>query len=233
MIKRILVKDNLFLEISNNRKKYVKSNKFFWENPKIDHLDLQYGKKELKKKEIHKELKFLLKESTILFKNYNIKVILMHGSLIGWHFNKKILNWDDDIDLSISDYKSIKNFLKLDRYETKDFIIKINPNYKNRSPKDTANKIDARIISKRNGVFIDITFLSNSENNMVNCKSPHYYNKHVIFPLKKDIFENCEIYIPNNYQKCLIQEYGLNVFNYNYKEWVFKNGNWVNIFNNN
>ena len=155
----------------------------------------------------------------------------MHGSLIGWHFNKKILNWDDDIDLCISDQVSINNFLKLNRYETKDFIIKINPNYKNRNINDKQNKIDARIISKKNGVFIDITFLSKLNKKVVNCKSPHYYNKHNIFPLRKDIFENCEIYIPNKYKLCLIQEYGKKVFSNKYKNWVFIRNNWFNKMN--
>ena len=152
MIKRILVRDNIFLEIGNNGKKYVKSDKFFWENPKKSHLDLQYGKRDLTKEEIHKELKFLLKESTILFSKNDIKVILMHGSLIGWHFNKQILDWDDDIDLSISD-QNLLQFLKLDRHQTEDYIIKVNPNYKIRSHKDKQNKIDARIISKRNEFY--------------------------------------------------------------------------------
>lgn len=230
MIKRILVRDNVFLEIGYNGKKYVKSNKFFWENPKKSHLDLQYGKRDLTKEEIHKELKFLLKESTNLFSKNDIKVILMHGSLIGWHFNKKILDWDDDIDLSISDQNSIKNFLKLDRHQTEDYIIKVNPNYKNRSHKDKQNKIDARIISKRNGVFIDVTFLSEKKKGIINCKSPHYYKKEYIFPLKKDLFENCEIYIPNKYKNCLIQEYGIGVFRKHYKNWIFNRGNWIKYY---
>ena len=229
MIKRLLVRDNIFLEIGRNGRKYVKSDKFFWEHPIRKHLDLQYGKKKLNKNDIHKELKFLLKESTQLFEKNNIKAIIMHGSLIGWYFNKKILNWDDDIDISIADEKSIKNLLKLDRYQTKDFIIKINPNYKNRNINDRRNVIDARIISKRNGVFIDITFLSQLNNYIINCKSPHYYKKTNIFPLKKDIFENCNVYIPNNFKSCLIQEYGSNVFNKRYENWIFKNNDWIKI----
>jgi len=68
---------------------------------------------------------------------------------------------------------------------------------------DSSNKIDARIISKRNGIFIDITFLTktNMRFGYINCKSPHYYKFIDILPLKKTIFEGCELYVPNNYKK--------------------------------
>ena len=42
-----------------------------------------------------------------------------------------------------------------------ELVIKINPNSKIRNL-DKNNKIDARVISKKNGVFIDITFLYQS-----------------------------------------------------------------------
>ena len=44
--------------------------------------------------------------------------------------------------------------------ETENYIIKINPNFINRNPADRDNVIDARIISKKYGCFIDITFLT-------------------------------------------------------------------------
>ena len=54
----------------------------------------------------------------------------MHGSLIGWHFNKQILPYDNDIDVCILDEDIIK-FIKCDGIETEDYIIKVNPNFIN------------------------------------------------------------------------------------------------------
>ena len=45
-------------------------------------------------------------------------------------------------------------------------------------------------------------------------------------PLKKDTFENLDIYVPNKYLFCLFQEYGKKVILPTYKKWVFKNNEW-------
>lgn len=190
------------------------------------HYDLKYGKivDNLTLIEI---LKYLLEELCKICNKRDIKIIIMHGSLIGWYFNKSILPYDNDIDVCILQ-EDILKFIKCDGIETDDYIIKINPNFINRNPNDRDNVIDARIISKKCGLFIDITFLTNIEyNNYYNCKSPHYYMKDNILPLKKDYFENCNIYIPNKYKFCLFQEYGKKVLYPKYKNWIFKDKKWI------
>lgn len=190
------------------------------------HYDLQYGKI-VNNDILLLTLKFLLEELSKICDKNDIKIIIMHGSLIGWYFNKSILPFDNDIDVCILQ-EDILKFIKLDGIETNDYIIKINPNFINRNKNDRDNVIDARIISKNCGLFIDITFLTNIENNnYYNCKSPHYYLKNYILPLKKDKFEDCNIYIPNKYKFCLFQEYGEKVLLPKYKNWIFKNNKWI------
>ena len=202
--------------------------KFFRELPNNNHLDLYYGKI-VSKNTVRSELKKLYNEFYILCEKNNILFILMHGSLIGWYFGKKMLPWDDDIDICIFG-NNINKLIKLNKYETEDLILLINPNFLNRNPNDIHNKIDARIISKKIGVFIDITFLykSNNNNNIFNCKSPHFYNIKDLIPLKKTTFEDTVAFIPNNYKKCLIQEYGKKVLLPYYKKWIYKN-KWLKI----
>jgi phosphorylcholine metabolism protein LicD len=200
--------------------------KFFNELKNNAHYDKTYGKI-VSNDELIYELKNLLFVLTSICNEKDIKVIIMHGSLIGWHFNKEILPYDNDIDVCILEEDIIK-FIKCDGIESNDYIIQVNPNFINRSSLDKDNKIDARIISKKCGVFIDITFLTSIENNnFYNCKSPHYYKKDLIMPLKKDKFENCNIYIPQIYKHCLFQEYGPNVLKTTYKNWIFKDNQWV------
>ena len=240
------------------------NNKFFKEKRNNSHMDYTYGK-DITILETKDELRNILKKFTELCSEKNIKPILMHGSLIGWYFNRKILPWDNDIDIVLIG-NSIERLKRLDNFETEEIIIKINPNSSDREY-DRNNKIDARVISKKNGVFIDITFLyqsldshfkekikryftisqnksnpfmsvtyenklktlvrsinksENFENTLfVNCKSPHYYNIKHILPLKKEKFEDCDIYIPNNIDECLYQEYGENVFKPKFRNWIY------------
>jgi phosphorylcholine metabolism protein LicD len=165
----------------------------------------------------------------------NIKPVLAHGGLIGHYFNNKMLPWDDDIDLVLIG-KSINNFLRLDLKKinsNKHFFLEINPNSLNRNINDRVNIIDARFISKKYGFFIDITFLTENKGltkkqgkNIINCKSPHYYFLEDFYPLKKEKFEEMEIYIPNKIKNVLSYEYGNKVFLPKYRNWIFKDNLW-------
>ena len=205
----------------------IKNPKFFKEIPGNSHLDIRYGKKNLKSDEIKESLENLLSFYSDFCKKNNIKPIIMHGSLIGFYFNKKMLNWDDDIDIILTG-KSINN---MKNFETSDYLIEVNPYSKCRTITDIHNKIDARVIDKLTGCFIDITYFVDNiccknkrclYHNYICAKDKHFYNKTDIFPLKKDIFCNSEIYVPNNIKKCLVKEYGKKVFLNTYKNWVFK-----------
>ena len=189
--------------------------KFFNEIPGNQHLDLTYGKINVTHDEIHHTLKKLLKYFSNYCQERSIQPIVMHGSLIGYHFNKNILPWDDDIDLILLE----DSISKLIDYDHPEFIIKINPRSKNRSIWDKNNKIDARVISKENGVFIDITFFYGES--ILKAKDGHKYKREYILPLKKDKFEDSLIYVPNDVKKCLVQEYGDKVILPYYKEWKF------------
>jgi hypothetical protein len=151
-----------------------------------------------------------------------IRPILMHGSLIGWHWNKKLLPWDDDIDfcLCFKDLSALEARLRegTELYNYNRYLLEINPNHNireslnrhhldNREP----NKIDARFIDKRSGLFIDITALSHSSPNMLKTKCPHFYSITDIFPIQFSQIEDIDVGIPANVKNILSQEYGLDV----------------------
>ena len=194
--------------------------KFFKEDINNPHLDYRYSKSNITLSEIHETLIFLLDNfSKYCEKNY-IKPIIMHGSLIGYYFNQKILPWDDDIDI-ILDENSVKNLVNSEHNINDDILIEINKNYKNRSKLDFNNRIDARIISKINGVFIDITFFYSNNHDEIQAKDGHIYSKSDIYPLKKTKFENSVVYVPFNIKNCLIREYGKKVLNNSYENYIF------------
>ena len=171
---------------------------------------------------IHDQLIKLLK----FFSNYcnskNIKFILAHGGLIGYKFNKKLLPWDDDIDVIMLN----DEFLKLTNYENDNFLIEINPYSQNFSIFDIKNKISGRVICKKTGLFIDITNYY-IDKNLIKCKDGHSFKYNDIFPLIKTQFENIDIYVPNNIDNILIKEYGKKVLLPKYKNWHFINNQWI------
>lgn len=176
------------------------------------HYDSRYYKGVVRIENKVNILRALLSEFSQYCLSNDIKCIVMHGSLLGWYFNKKILPWDDDIDVCVSFSDLVK--LKSCDYFNDHFLLDINPNYvnrqtKNKHPRDRTdeNKIDARFICKQTGIYIDITALY-KYNNILATKCPHYYNMEDMYRLKAEIFENCRIYIPNNYLKILVKEYG-------------------------
>ncbi len=100
--------------------------KFFNEVNGKPHLDVRYGKRNLSKQIIHKQLKILLKETVHIFNIVNIPCIIMHGSLIGWYFGKRMLPWDDDIDIVILDEHREK-LKTLHQYQNNNILIEVNP----------------------------------------------------------------------------------------------------------
>lgn len=134
------------------------TNKFFKEMHNNAHLDARYGKRKLSKNIIQSQLKVLLRETVNIFNNVNIPCIIMHGSLIGWYFGKRMLPWDDDIDIVILDEHREK-LKTLHQYQNNYILIEVNPVI-DTIDRDPNNIIEARIICKTTGVFIDVTNLS-------------------------------------------------------------------------
>lgn len=201
--------------------------KFFHEHPNFPHLDIRFYNSRFNYKKYNKKiLRGLLSVLTDLCEKNNVKCIIGHGTLIGHYFNQKMLPWDDDIDVVLLE-DCVPNFLKI-RHNSTFHKLEINPNWKNRSPLDRQNVIDARLICKKTGIFIDITFLTYNRlrKGIINCKSPHYYPIKDFLPLSETVFEDCKVCVPNKIENVLVREYGINVLKPIYKKWRFINGKW-------
>ena len=287
------------------------SQRFFNEKENNSHIDKRFANSESLEINIKENLKNLLKNTVMIFNKVGIPCIIMHGSLIGWFWGKKILPWDNDIDLIILD--EYRELLKtLHNFQNNEILIEVNPSIE-RLNRDENNIIEARVICKQTGVFIDITNLSKgnlfhigpSQKNFIikryeiftplvtneslffkivyksdetldvrykiidknhieigvrridinkgwntdlylrgftirdkslyskkqiNCQRPHYYDLEDIYPLKKTIFEDIEVFVPNNVSKVLIQEYGKKVLLPQYKEWTFTGKTWIKYY---
>lgn len=149
----------------------------------------------------------------------------MHGSLLGWWWNRKILPWDSDIDVQMSessirylaDYynMTVHHYKFKDAPGGRDYLLEINPNYKNDSTADWLNVIDARWIDMDSGLFIDITTLrpnrtaeAEGKHGMMMCKDKHWFWEGSIYPLRDSLFENIPVKVPHSYTELLEEEYG-------------------------
>jgi phosphorylcholine metabolism protein LicD len=137
-----------------------------------------------------KSLKNLLQTYLATFSDLGIETWLMHGTLLGWWWNHQILPWDSDVDVQISEssihYIAAYYNMSVFHYETpripigRDYLLEVNPHYKNREQSDRLNVIDARWIDTESGLFIDITTarynLTHPDGvGMLSCKDGHEY----------------------------------------------------------
>ncbi|KAL8721061.1 MAG: hypothetical protein Q9225_002172 [Loekoesia sp. 1 TL-2023] len=112
---------------------------------------------------------------------------IIHGTLMGWWWNRKIMPWDSDIDVHVSedtmDFLASYYNMTIHMVRTthapqgKNYMLEINPGYVNPSPGDSLNTIDARWIDMLSGVFIDITAVHPKRNHpgIMYCKDSHRY----------------------------------------------------------
>jgi len=73
------------------------------------------------------------------------------------------------------------------------------------------NIIDARWIDTSNGLFIDITGLSETDPieqpGVWSCKNLHHYQKTDLYPMRDSVFEGVPTKIPYAYERLLVEEY--------------------------
>lgn len=208
---------NLFIFILIIFINYILSDYEFYSNSYTLYDNFKYSNKltplqiqELKKGQ--KKMTYMLSELTKLCRKYNIKYWLTGGSLIGVLLYKNWIPWDGDIDMCMleEDYnilKKVKDELPSSMWFQ---TLETDPLY------DRKNLPDAKIRDLKscyldsqdgekwhNGLQIDILTYKKVNNKLIsrfkyNDYQDYQYNE--IFPLKTDIFDNIEVYIPNKYK---------------------------------
>jgi lipopolysaccharide cholinephosphotransferase len=172
-----------------------------------------------------KDLKAGQKIMTNMFKEfnricikYNLKYWCFGGTLIGVLRHNGWVPWDGDIDVCMleEDYNTLKGIIQKEL--PKDMWFQNSSTDKNFvRPPGNKNYLPAKIrhlyscynkcqdgLRWHNGLQLDI-FIYKKKNNIL--IPPGYfndlkqYNVDMIFPLKKVIFDNIYVYIPNKYKK--------------------------------
>lgn len=143
--------------------------KYFHESTFHPHYDGRFGSKQVAKHERLPHLTTLIQTFLSTMADIGAETWLMHGTLLGWWWNGKILPWDSDIDVQVSEttISFLAKYYNMTEYHFRlpgvkhgrTYLLEINPYYRNGSTTDSKNVIDARWIDTETGLFIDISTL--------------------------------------------------------------------------
>ncbi|KAF4552677.1 LicD-like protein [Elsinoe fawcettii] len=215
------------------------------------HYDGRFAKAEVPYTERRETLIALIRAYLATMNEIGAETWIMHGSLLGWWWNKRIMPWDTDLDVMISEqsadhlsryYNMTVHHFKHEGWNTgRDYMLEMNPYYTNASRDDGLNKIDGRWVDMVSGLFIDITVLhrdteaqSKGQAGAMYCKDNHTYTMDTIFPLRESVFEDTPALIPYAYTEILMEEYGTeSLVNRNYENHYFDQEvmDWIPIAN--
>jgi len=166
-------------------------------------------------------LRHMIRAYLRFFRDHGLETWIAHGTLLGWWWNGKKLPWDLDIDTQVSDKtltylaanlnSTTYSYVDAVNDISRDYFLDVNPYYTERDRGDGMNIIDARWIDVRNGLYIDITGLSETEPDKYPgvwvCKNYHHYLIKDLYPLRESTFEGMPAKIPYAYDKILVEEY--------------------------
>jgi hypothetical protein len=131
------------------------------------------------------------------------------------------LPWDLDLDTQVSNatlhrlgqaYNQTKyDYTASNGRIQRQYLLDVNPWIWQRVKGDGMNIIDARWIDTRNGLYIDITGLSETRPDthpgVLSCKNYHDYKSTELYPMRETTFEGVLAKVPYEYDKILTDEY--------------------------
>jgi len=179
--------------------------KFFKENGL---MDARFAKPDITSKEMRDTFVYLIEEFMKYSDEIGIKPIIIGEALLGQYLSGEVLPWGKDVSFVLLE----PSISKLQAHDTSNWFIEINPNssYHN----DTNNIISARVISKQNGVFLNINFLRQEGEKIVgNCRY-HMYKLNDILPQSGDDglrlrgLGDTGVWLPENVSGILTAQYG-------------------------
>lgn len=200
--------------------------KYFQEASFDAHYDARFATEKLLYAEKRKTLRNLALSYISSMATIGIETWIMHGSLMGWWWNKKIMPWDEDIDVQMTEESLmfLANYYNMSRYhfanddipEGREYMLEINPHYlvrDRKSEESRANVIDARWIDTATGLYVDITAVWKKSDHpagsdVLVSKDGHEFQEKYIFPLRETTYEGIPCLIPFAYSEVLAAEYG-------------------------
>jgi len=207
------------------REERTGENKYFHEpggDDILGHYDSRYFRNVLSYANRTDTLTHMIRAYLITFRKLGLETWISHGTLLGWWWNGKILPWDWDLDTQVSGAtlkhmanhlnRTMHDYVSADSTVSRQYLLDVNPWAWERTRGDGENIIDARWIDVRNGLYIDITGLSeiapDVQPGVWVCKNDHQYHTKDLYPMRDNVFEGVRAMIPYAYDQMLTDEYG-------------------------
>ncbi|EEQ88767.1 hypothetical protein RJZ56_002269 [Blastomyces dermatitidis] len=195
----------------------------------LGHYDTRFFKGVVTYEERTDTLMHMTRAYLNFFRENDLETWIAHGTLLGWWWNGKMLPWDWDIDTQVNTFtlfRMVDSFNHtIYNYHTsapdnnqtqRSYLLDVNPHARRRDRGQGQNIIDARWIDMRNGLFIDITGVSelnpDTEPGVLQCKNFHKYKTSDLYPMRESVYEGVPAKIPYKYHEILIREYGKSAF---------------------
>ncbi|EFX06535.1 mannosylphosphate transferase [Grosmannia clavigera kw1407] len=230
------------------------SPKYFQEpgsDPTLGHYDKRYYHGLIAYGEHQAILQHLIRSYLLTSRSLGIETWIAHGTLLGWWWNGRIMPWDYDLDVQVSDVtlfymaqnynRTIYTYRYRDesgREFEREYLLDINPYHAN-PRSDGQNIIDARWIDTSNGMFVDITSLAERDPRRApgiwSCKNFHRYRTRELYPLRETEFEGVPASIPYSFDRVLTAEYGqksLVITQFQKHKWDDEIKEWVQMSGN-
>ena len=175
-------------------------NKYFHESTFHPHYDGRFAAKVIKESEKLSHLTAMMQAFLATMSDIGAETWIMHGTLLGWWWNQKILPWDSDLDVQVDEptITFLAKYYNMTEYHYdipevnggRTYLLEVNPHYAIPGIEDKLNVIDARWIDTDTGLFIDISTVRANHTaraagiqGALMCKDRHHYLVPYIPPL--------------------------------------------------
>lgn len=188
---------------------YSANNKYFYD--KGGHLDQRFVGTPPHGADLNKQLRSLLSTFMRFCDANQIHPWVAHGSLLGLTWNNAIADHLDNLEFQVA-FDEMAKLKAMDQTLIEGvYLVDVNPHYPYRRLREGNNNIvDARVTDVRTGVSLDITALScvtPATPHRVSCKYPKFLDANWLFPLRRSLLEDVEVWIPHNVTSILASEY--------------------------
>ncbi|KAH7313662.1 LicD family-domain-containing protein [Stachybotrys elegans] len=211
--------------------------KHFAESEHNSHYDGRYFRKALREKDQLPILVALVQTYLATCREIGVQTWLMHGTLLGWYWGQKVMPWDLDANVAVSeaDIYFMAAYYNMTVYyyqyegmpEGRNYLLEVNPHHTHRESDDGLNSVDARWIDMESGLYIDISAVRYAINHregegILYDKSGHQFRDTYLYPLRDTKFEGVAAKIPFMYEAMLVSQYGSDVLtNTEWKGYTF------------
>lgn len=187
--------------------------------------DLRFSRQSLPPSKLHEAQSYLMKAYLSTVADLGVVTWLVHGSLLGWYWNRRILPWSSGLDVqtTIEDMQHLSEHYSMTTYHftfpgsdiRRDYLLEVKSELPDKSTADAETETSARWIDMNSGLYIDIKPLrcrekANAEAKDLMARRNERFSVHGgIFPLRDTTFEGVTAKVPYAFADFLKEEYGL------------------------